>query len=105
MIKKNTTLLKRFNYVFGFITFFWFVFGAVYLYDTYQDRKIIFTPKAPMDLYQTSELNLNEKIGTINPSDHIKVLRVLFVREQFAIEVSTPYGPGWVLKPDDLNLK
>jgi hypothetical protein len=99
-------ILKRFNYGFAFITFSWLVIGAVYLYDTFQDRKKVFIPHDIMDLYQTPELNYNQKIGIIRPSDHLKVLKVIFINDHFVVQIQNSNRQiGWVQKPDDFNFK
>lgn len=103
---KNNHILNIFQYVFWFITFVWFVIGAVYLYDTYQDKKLEFKPLVVMDLYKSSELNYNEKIGLINPNDRVKVLRVIFIKDHFVVQVQLANKQiGWILKNADVNLK
>ena len=102
----NNTILKRFNYAFAFVTFVWLVIGAVYLYDTYQDRKLVFAPREVMDIYQTSDLNYQEKIGVISPHEHLKVLKVVFVNNHFVVQIqNSKQQIGWVLKPDNVNFK
>lgn len=99
-------ILKRVNYGFAFITFVWFIIGVVYLYDTFQDRKKVFIPHGIMDLYLTPDLNYNQKIGTISPSDHLKVLKVIFINDHFVVQIQNSNRQiGWVQKPDDLNFK
>jgi hypothetical protein len=100
---KNPQLIKAFNYGFYFITFIWSVIGAVYLYDTFQDRKQVFTPLESIELFQNEELLSGTQIGIITPHDHVKVLRILFIKGQFVAQIQTSKREiGWILKPKNL---
>jgi hypothetical protein len=105
-VAKNTPILKAFNYGFALITFVWLVAGAVFLYDTLQDRKKEFKPIGPMELYPSSELRPGTSIGIISPADHVKVLRVLFIDDHYAVQVQLATRQiGWILKPNDVGFK
>ncbi|MDO9180933.1 MAG: hypothetical protein Q7U04_00930 [Bacteriovorax sp.] len=102
---KNTYILKGFNYGFSFIVFAWIIIGTILLYDTYRDQHLIFKTKIPIAFYQTSEL-LGESIGLIYPSDRIKVLRTLFKKDHYVIQVQAANRKqGWILKNNDVDLK
>lgn len=104
--EKNGFVSKIINYAFAFLFFIWLIAGSIILYDTYQDRKLSLTIKVPTELYQTSELKSSSKLGTINPGDNLKVLRVLFEKDRYVVHVQTSNRQrGWILKTEENNLK
>lgn len=105
-LKNNKHILKVFNYGFVFLIFVWLVAGSVYLYDTYRDQKLVFITKNSIDLYQSSDTLSSSKIGIINPTDHVKVLRVLIVNDHLVINVYVNNKQtGWIVKTSDVDLK
>ena len=104
--KKNKNILKAFNYGFGLFIIIWLVAGSIILYDSYRDQKLVFITKNSIDLYQNSDTLSSHKIGIITPTDHIKVLRALFVKDHLVIQVYTNNRQmGWVIKTSDVDLK
>lgn len=105
-LKNNKHILKAFNYGFAFFVFVWLIVGSILLYDTYRDQKLIFITKNAINLYQNSDLNSDQKIGSITPTDHVKVLRVLFVKDHLVIHVQVSNRQkGWILKSNNVDLK
>ncbi len=104
--ERNGHITKVINYAFGFLFFVWLVAGSIILYDTYQDRKLVLILKAPVELFQDSELGSSSKIGIITPGDHVKILRTQFVKDHFVIHVQVVNGQsGWILKTNEIDLK
>ena len=104
--KNNKKILKSFNYAFGFVFIIWLIGGLTYIYDSYRDQKLIFLTKNSADLYQSSDVFLSPKIGIISPTDHVKVLRVLFIKDHLVIKVfANNRQTGWILKTADIDLK
>jgi hypothetical protein len=89
------------------LIFAWLVAGTVYFYDTYRDQKLIFITKNSIDLYQTQETSGGgAKIGIVNPTDKVKVLRVLILKDHLVIQVYVNNRQtGWVIKTSDIDLK
>ena len=87
--------------------FAWLVAGTVYFYDTYRDQKLIFITKNSIDLYQTQETSAGgAKIGIVNPTDKVKVLRVLYLKDHLVIQVYVNNRQtGWITKSNDVDLK
>ena len=105
ILKKNRTIIKVLNYIFAFITVVWLVAGAIFFYDSYRDKQLVFITKSTIDLYQSSDTVNGKKIGIINPSDRVKVLRVLYIDDKLIIHVYVNNRQtGWVLKTNDINL-
>jgi hypothetical protein len=104
--QKKSTFVNKLDFWFTLFTLAWILAGAVYVYDIYQDRKLSFIAKDALPLYQTSDLENSAKLGVVPHAARVRVLRVLYIENRIAVQVKTPDGQtGWIVKPNNVNLK